>query len=755
MKTPSWKRLAAIGLVAAAVPAVMVWITARACGPDWEPEVFVNEHHPDQPARFAEGHLGILQSGYYHADLVVAYRILSGGKLSDEEKAAYTAGPQSTAGQDRDMGSGPAVDWLKARQVAEGIPTNNQPMSYWFDQNREFRTEKNGSVQVYFELNCTDGAFVTAMETLQQRSAHWGATSPELLEWAHGQDAVFSNCSKAGAMPGPIRPEWPLLLRQDRAYQIAAAKFYSADYDGAIADFEAIGKDKASPWNVWGEYLAARAEVRKAASVVTNPGDSAMGFDKNVLQLAEARLLKIEKDSGDTGMRSAAAAERGFVEVRLNSGKQLDQVAEALAGPKPDPKFAQDLENLDYLMDRGVSGDSDLARWIKEIQFSAPNPTRSATPPSSLSIWRKQHTLPWLVAAMAQPSSKNEAPSELMNAAAAVPPNSPGFEAVNYYRAERMLDAGQQADARTLLTAMLASTGPDTMSSTRNAFLALRMTTARSLSEFLTDSPRTIIDGSSENAELARCDPQPTPATQQPGTAPPCAPQQFDADAAAYLNTQMPLVLLGQAAESSALPAHLRQAIAEMAWVRALALNDTTTLARMAKLLPAPMAQTAGSSGGFPATLALLRAPGVRPFLNQGVQRSDSFAELDHFRDNWWCGRWTDGAIRNQGSPTIDLPPLPFLTAAQRQQQATEAARMNALPQGLVWVGQRAIAYVKAHPTDKDAPETLALVVQATRWGCAEYDSPDAQKALSKEAFEILHHTYPKSEWALKTKYYY
>ena len=95
MTTPSWKRLAAAGLVAAITPAVELWITVHACGPDFEPEVFVTANHPDRPASFVEGHLGILETSYYHAELVVAYRYLSDGKLSDTEKAAYGPGHAS------------------------------------------------------------------------------------------------------------------------------------------------------------------------------------------------------------------------------------------------------------------------------------------------------------------------------------------------------------------------------------------------------------------------------------------------------------------------------------------------------------------------------------------------------------------------------------------------------------------------------------------------------------------------------------
>ena len=193
--------------------------------------------------------------------------------------------------------------------------------------------------------------------------------------------------------------------------------------------------------------------------------------------------------------------------------------------------------------------------------------------------------------------------------------------------------------------------------------------------------------------------------------------------------------------------------------MRALGLGDATSVKRMAKLLPAPMRQTAGESDGFPATLALLRAPGARPFLGSGVQRSMSYADLDHYRDNWWCDRWADGSPRpgsqSYGAARTMEPPLALLTAEQRSRAADEVARLDALPQGLVWVGQRAMEYVKAHPQDKDAPETLALIVHGTRYGCAEYNDPNAQSALSKQAFEMLHGMYPKSPWTLKTKYYY
>lgn len=757
----SWKRLAAAALIAAGVPAALLLVGVMACGPDFEPEVFVPQHQPESPKLYADGHLGVVQAGYFHAELAVAYRYLTGAKLGDAEKQAYRDAAQGPRG--RDFGEAPE-NWRTARLAAEGTLTDNQNAYAYIAQERMFKRAVNGATEVDFELNCTDGAFMTAVATLQQRTARWGVKSPELTEWLRGQDAVFSNCSNAGAMPDAAKPEWPLLLRQDRAYQIAAAKFYSADYDDAIADFVAIGKDMASPWNVWGEYLAARAEVRKAASASSTEGSNTTlgNFDPAGLRAAQTRLLRLMQQTKDDGVKHAAEAELGFVDVRLNPGKRLDEVSVALSGPKPDEDFAQNLADLDYLMDRGVTGDSDLARWIKEMQFSSPNPsTPKPAPLKALSVWRAQHSVPWLVAAMSQAKGTDADGAGLMAAAAAVKRDSPAYVTVNYYRIGWLLAAKKNAEARTLADTLIAGMGPETMVSTRNALLSQRMQTARTLNEFLADAPRMVIDMNSSAADLAMC------ASGQANSAGACTaaipPQELDADAASAMNTQMPLAVLEQAAESTALPMHLRQAVAEVAWVRGLGLGDEAAVSRMSRLLPEPVRKIAGESSGFPATLALLQAPGLRPFLDQGVQRSISYSDMDHFRNNWWCGPWTyDSSAQGdqqQGSVPVEPAGYAFLTAQQRQQAEDEASRLNKLPSGLVWTAQRAIEYVKAHPADKQAAETLALIVQGTRWGCDVDYRPNAavgpQRAVSKEAFEMLHRLYPKSTWALNTKYYY
>ena len=759
----SWGRLVVAGLVAAGFPAAFLLVAVMACGPDYEPEVFVPANHPEKPALFAQGHLGVLQSGYFHAELVVAYRYLSGGKLSNVEKDAYNPpelSPEELAAyraqQEARVAAQPINRWLKAREDAHAAPPAAEVQ---IAQDRVIETKRDGWVERDDQLNCPDAAYATAADTLENRLKTWGSGSAELMEWVRGQDAVFSNCAKPGTMPAAAQAGWSTALRQDRAYQIAAAKFYVLDFDGAIADFVAIGRDKASPWSRWGEYLAARAEVRKAANTgkTADYGELA-NFDMDGLKAAQARLLKLQQQTNDSEVRHAAAAELGFIEVRLEPAKRLDQVSNALAGPQPDHEFKQDMKDLDFLMDHNVAGDTDLVRWIRNIQGAGTpvivkSATGETTTEEGLSVWRQEHRLPWLVAAIA----KGDAEIELMDAAAEVKPDSPAYATVNYYRIGLMLGAGKRVEARALADTMIAGLGPNDMASTRNAFLAERMQTARSLAEFLADAPRTMIESESSNAEMAQC--------VGTGAANRCAakipPRQFDVDAAGFFNTQMPLDLWEEAAQSSALPKHLRDAVAWAAWMRALGLGDAAAAKRMSGLLPDAVRKTSGDSDGFPATLALLRNPGLRPYLEQGVQRSVTYAMLDDYRDNWWGSRWGDGDWRLERYGTDNLKAEPpghtdFLTAQQQKQAADEDARLNALPVAAVWLGQRAIAYVKAHPDDKDAAEALALTVRATHLSSSSGESKeDGESAVSKQAFEMLHRMYPKSPWALRTKYYY
>jgi hypothetical protein len=210
-------------------------VTAQACGPDFYPDVFVRQLRPDHPKEFAAGKLGVLLPTFPRADLAVAFRYLNGGSLNAVEQQAYqpsySYNEQEWEQQWRDeeaeekKTADPAVTWaaLRARfnpsasPAEQGNPNVVQGPSKW--------------VYLAYYQNCQADAFRNAAVTLQSRAKTWGEKSPELADWLKGQDAVFANCeTKAPSLPPAAPAAGPALLKADRAYQIAAAEFYAAQF---------------------------------------------------------------------------------------------------------------------------------------------------------------------------------------------------------------------------------------------------------------------------------------------------------------------------------------------------------------------------------------------------------------------------------------------------------------------------------------------------------------------------------------------
>ena len=740
-------------LVAAALPLLLV-LVVMACGPDFEPEVFTPAIQPEDRKVYATGKLGILQPSYWQAEQVVAYRYLIGGRLSPAEQASYSPPPPVAsnldwkAQQQAQLAQIPANRWLAARAEFIQPPPFVKPSS-----DRVIEVKSQGSVERDDLLNCPDGAFDTAIDTLRARAKTWGAQSPGLRDWIVAQGAVFSNCNQPGTQPQSAPADAPRLLRQDRAYQIAAALFYATQYDQAIAAFESIAQDRSSPWSRWGEYLAARAEIRKAAFLAPSSGwDQIAKFDPTLMQSAQGRLQRVAK-TADPQIQQAALAELSFVNVRLEPEKHLNEAATALAGPAPDPDFSRHLEDLEFLADHKVTGDTDLLRWMGLA--GQPKSTTDA-----YRQWSSTHSAPWLIAALAAARPNTSEASALLAAAARLPANSPAYPTATYHRVDLLLQSGRSGQARELATTLLNALQGTGMTGSRNAVLALRMLTAPTLTAFLEDAPRTVVPSgfTSQSAFSLRCQ-QREGSPSPEGCVKPIPPAQFDQDAAQIFNQQLPLTLWIEAANQHTLPENLRQGVAWAAWVRALGLNEDAAARRLTPMLPPSVRAIVSDSTGFPATLAMLRNPGLRPYLDQGVQRSATYGERDELRDNWWCEMWGGGPDPRPGYPLSLAPPRlapTFLTPAQQAAAKAQAAALNQLPNGVTWLGRRAIDYVKSHPEDPEAAESLALTVRATRFGCflpPEKAAP--QKGVSKEAFDLLHRRYPKSPWTAKTPYHY
>jgi hypothetical protein len=737
------------------------------CGPFFEEAVFSFDKHPDFPMTdYLAGKLGVLQPGYHRLFLVAAYRNLSGHLFTPSERAALerlltheaeyadSIGAYGYEEPDHEMETPPppaSRAWLieRAKALGEAPPQNPD-----FDQNLDWANYQSF-------MNCPDAAFANAVQTLHDRQQKWGTNSADLKTWIAGQDVVFSHCSKRqDAMPPAIATN-NKLLQQDRDYQIAAALFYSGVPDQLVQAqqrFDAIGQDKTSPWHVWGPYLAARSVIRAATLKSTDQ----VPLDKTLMADAEARLKKIASTPDLATTKRASEQMLGFVEARLHPDDRAQELASTLMnGTSAD--IRQDFIDYRYLLDNGSAEPNaetrkdDLTDWIRTFQAAGEKD-------HAIAKWRETKSLPWLVAAINVVDAKDAAAKDLLAAAAKLDAHDPRLLTVLYRRVVLTRGMNDDKDARSLIDANLAYLGKEAPISSRNLLWGQRMALATTFDDFLRFGGR---EDALQHHAQANLKPD--------APVPPNTPNDvyFDTDATAVLNRALPETLLVQATNNVQLPKALQSEVAQSAFVRALLLNQPAIAAELAPAVKQATPVLGSSIDAYARAttdedrhravlFALLHNPGMRPYVVPNMQRTTEMEKIDSFHDNWWCEDvgartevkpldYVDGAAQAGKQSARPAPSPAWLSAADKTAGATEWESLAKLGAAPTYFGREVIAWAKAAPDDPRIPEALHLVVRATRYGCGD----DKTSSYSKQAFQLLHAKYPKSEWTKKTPYFY
>ena len=189
--------------------------------------------------------------------LFAAYRYLNGGGFTAGEQKAlvevWRADFDNKEFQDNDV-SEAVKAWVAKRRDVVGEEAKPP----------EIYTEREYGGYDFFP-NCTKNAFETATETLADRSSSYGSDSKDVKEWVAAQDQVFQNCAGGKSIPEEPDASKAAWLQKDRAYQVAAAKFYSLDYEDAKNRFSQIAQDFESPWRETADYLVGRTLIRQAS----------------------------------------------------------------------------------------------------------------------------------------------------------------------------------------------------------------------------------------------------------------------------------------------------------------------------------------------------------------------------------------------------------------------------------------------------------------------------------------------------------
>lgn len=700
-----------------------VWIAPEdlsSCGPFLTETVFTSQLGPLDDARYFGGNLEIVQPHYMRIYLMAAYRYLAGVGLTPEDRQALLAKP---AGQgfwfDQES---PALNaWLRARVTAGGPPLAGIDRFKSYGQNT-------------YILNCGDDAFHNAAQTLVERSRA-GASHEDLRAWVAAQDQVFANCSApppreppaVSSIPPALEAGAPPWMQADRAYQIAAAKFYASQFDAACADFLRIAADRSSPWHSLAPYLAARALIRKATLV-----------DAGATPSARELLQKVLADPEAAAWHASARGLLRYLRWQTEPGPVLNELAREVATEKTGVAGA--MNDYRIMLDRfenrqqNAPRDEDITDWIATMQQGPVG--------HGLEKWRETHKLPWLVAALTWASQPD---AETMAAAASVARSSPAYLTVRFHRL-RLMPA---ADARPRLDAMLRRKMPD---SARNMFLAARMRIARNWDDLLRDAARTEVADYVEG---------------QGASAASSSHRYFDQDGALILDRQAPLAVLQQAAQSPSLPPNLRLLVARSVWVRSVLTGDTKTAVEIAHVLGALSTELKpyldlyaaapdDKARAFAAAWLLLNNPGMRPQIDAGAGRVRAVHKLDNLRDNWWRAGGAEQPELPDAPLALlyqrSLPEAAFRSPAERAAAKKQSENLAAAPAATTFMARQAVEWAGAHPDDARVPEALRLAVRAGHFASGGDGQTDR---WVKRAFHLLHARYPKSEAARRTPYWY
>lgn len=701
---------------------------------------------------YLRGRLGVLDESFFRRHLFFAYRQLEGQPFKDHEIAAYTQPlPKSTP---------PA----NAEEVSVWLRIAGLPDTYGFDGNVDRSVQTRDAIG-YF-LNCRPDAFRMAVRTYEDRAARFGKLSPAVQSWLEAQKVVFRNCKEGEHRPKPAEPFLPDLLRKDRAYQIATANFYAGNFSLAAEQFDAIARDRLSPWREWALYLAARAYVRIAT--LDNEPSGKRGHA--AFSVAEGRLADLLANTHLSQWHSSTRGLRDYLALRKDLTAARRNLESRLITGKSDRPLQQDLldflwslDQLEYPVVRGlrmeerVARDGGLTDWILTTQAAWNADGKSAAVARAqalrhaLDIWNRDQRQSWAVAAILLAADSQALPAALHDQALKWGREHPAYATYRMQRLRWMeskaakLDGNAQRALRDQIV-VLARGLLYTANYPADGRNALREMILRHTSR---------IDEVEGILLAEHLPPIRMLSFEHPG-------QYGDIDdevsmvlpgsAATWINTQLSLADMEALLDRRKLQPGLQANLAVAAWTRAVALGDHDAARRLSAHLasalpglrvPLEHFRRAGMDRDFLAADLLIRHPAMTTAIKDAEDHSKEILSGEFAMDNWWCPAMIQ-------SRSQDFKTLAFHQAG-RTRAIMEWERLRKLDNATNQLARIVLAYAKTHPDDPRIPENLHRLIQATRGGCVNAET----SGLSKKMFRLLHDRYKNNPWTRRTKYHY
>jgi hypothetical protein len=716
-----------------AILMLLMLTVARPCGP------FVPTFHlvvvsiPDgDRSEWLAGRLGLIQPRLHTADLVIAWRWLAGLGLSEEEQKALGG---VAASDGRPSGS---EQWKKARAAA-GAP--------------ELALETSRTVDYRDVPVVGDHALALAAETLLARIQQFGKESPAVNSWCAAQDRVFAwTGPNAAVMPEPAAASLPLLIRQDRAYQQAAALFYREKADEALKAFRAIAADRATPWRGWARYMVARI-FQKYGPIVGDPLD---------VKEALAALMALQADAAFPEIHAPAAALENHLRYMEDPPEFYAGLIKHLGEKGRGPALAQDIEDLRWLR--------VLEPWTEGLKETAPagvhawiDRLQKGDLEDALKAYGADSSLPNLVAVMMLMTPNHpQVETYLKKAQAASLQPGPAYATLVSHRLRILMAQKRGQAAEALADEAMGRPGASRWPSAFNLWSSVKLSRAKDVDGFAAHVGRRL--ASIEDGYDTFDSEHPDEGKDAEGKEDHRVLKALDPMAVALLNRNMPLRLWEGVLSSARFPSELKPEWTEALWTRAAILEREDVMRRQLPALKALRPELGKDLEAWAAEPDAARRKASAFFL---IWEHRLWPQLLMMREEAFqfgtvYARW-EGAKKESPAPApaahkeeaprglsgygMTLAPA-FLEGAARQEGEAEAAK---IPAPLTWFCEQALAYAEAHPEDAQVPEALSRAVRASR----NANRDDRSAPLVLKAFRLLHKKYPNSPGAKEAKVYH
>lgn len=685
---------------------------------------------------FKRGRLGVLVPHLSLVKLWTAYRYLTNNPLSLSEQSALETVDAQVSPEGEEM-----QKLINTSDETSLNPPQEQSLSQdtekvaWQKNVEKILTIKENYISSFSSLkitqgeqtkyihfeNCHEDAFRFANHHLDDLIKHGGQVSSEAIKtWVYNQRIVFNNCTPSN--PSPVLPPPPAAgslssMLDDYRYQVASSYFYAADYGKSAALFHEQANTLNSLYRHVSAYLVLRSHYRNYL-LKGAPGEIFLkAYDQYAPLLADSPY---EKEA----LKLFQA-----LTTRMDPVKELKKLSDRLLTSQNKKDRTEDLFNLVHLYRTQESffHGTDFLDWIRVLRH--PEAFSEA-----YEHWRKNKTLPWLIACITKLKALSHAPQDLLEAAQNTPLESPAYLTIQYHLAQH-LSTIHPDHAATLIDRILEL---KTLSiAEKNRFSTLRAFLAKD-----------------ENAFISHILQQPlmTTCLKKPDV-----PLDFRETFVPLLNS-LPITVFSDLSRANHIPLWLKKRFLTVAFTRATLLKRqdeaTQSLSELIPMIPslAPLHKLLLEEQNplrkhFIGLLIIAKFPVMTlvsypAYWRIGLEGKEDVDRTSGLHDHWW----------SSSDLQQEYMRAPFLKERDHLKAQEEWSDLqHLLPQGMTdYFSTQTLKWHQNMPLDPLLPEMMHLCVRMSR-----HAHDEKIPKSSYDVFQRLHRHFKENSFAKKTPYHY